>query len=70
MTTYAEADAGSSSAGDGYTTAEAPGATLAAAHRLAVRDNLHEGTWNHISLTDPEDPSAILISRRTPTGRR
>ncbi len=27
-----------------------------------MHDNLHEGTWNHFSLTDPEDPSAILIS--------
>lgn len=44
-----------------YTTAEAR-IDLAAAHRLAVRDDLHEGTWNHISLTDPEDPSSILIS--------
>jgi ribulose-5-phosphate 4-epimerase/fuculose-1-phosphate aldolase len=57
MTTYAE----TSAAGGTYTTADAR-VDLAAAHRLCVRDNLHEATWNHISLTDPEDPSAILIS--------
>jgi ribulose-5-phosphate 4-epimerase/fuculose-1-phosphate aldolase len=37
-------------------------ADLAAAHRLAVRDDLHEGTWNHLSVTDPTDPSRILIT--------
>lgn len=35
---------------------------LAAAHRLAVRDDLHEGTWNHLSVTVPGDPSRILIT--------
>lgn len=35
---------------------------LAAAHRLAVRDNLHEGTWNHLSLTVPGDPTRVLIT--------
>lgn len=63
MTTYAETGRGTTNApvGEGYTTADGR-VDLAAAHRLAVRDNLHEGTWNHFSLTDPEDPSAILIS--------
>jgi ribulose-5-phosphate 4-epimerase/fuculose-1-phosphate aldolase len=60
MTTYAETSA-SAPAGGSYTTADAR-VDLAAAHRLVARDNLHEGTWNHISLTDPEDPTAILIS--------
>src|SRR5579871_4531717 len=35
---------------------------LAAAHRLAVRDDLHEGTWNHLSLSVPGDPERILIT--------
>lgn len=35
---------------------------LAAAHRLAVRDQLHEGTWNHLSLTVPGEPDKILIT--------
>jgi ribulose-5-phosphate 4-epimerase/fuculose-1-phosphate aldolase len=48
-------------ASGGYTTADAR-VDLAAAHRLAVRDNLHEGTWNHISFADPENAAAILIS--------
>lgn len=63
MTTYAETDTGTNgaTASEGYTTAEAR-VDLAAAHRLCVHDNLHEGTWNHISLTDPEDASKILIS--------
>ena len=60
MTTYAET-ATDTRPGDGYRTADGR-IDLAAAHRLAVRDDLHEGTWNHLSLTDPEDPSAILIS--------
>jgi ribulose-5-phosphate 4-epimerase/fuculose-1-phosphate aldolase len=37
-------------------------ADLAAAHRLAVRDELHEGTWNHLSLTVPGAPSRMLIT--------
>jgi ribulose-5-phosphate 4-epimerase/fuculose-1-phosphate aldolase len=63
MTTYAETrtETNGVPAGQGYTTAEAR-VDLAAAHRLCVYDNLHEGTWNHISLTDPEDPAKILIS--------
>lgn len=35
---------------------------LAAAHRLAVRDELHEGTWNHLSLVVPGEPEKILIT--------
>jgi ribulose-5-phosphate 4-epimerase/fuculose-1-phosphate aldolase len=63
MSTYAETVTGTTAApaDEGYTIADAR-VDLAAAHRLAVRDDLHEGTWNHFSLTDPEDPTAILIS--------
>jgi ribulose-5-phosphate 4-epimerase/fuculose-1-phosphate aldolase len=63
LSTYTETVTGTDAtpAGERYTTADAR-VDLAAAHRLAVRDDLHEGTWNHLSLTDPEDPSAILIS--------
>jgi ribulose-5-phosphate 4-epimerase/fuculose-1-phosphate aldolase len=39
---------------------------LAAAHRLAVRDDLHEGTWSHLSLSVPGRPEEMLIS---PGGR-
>jgi ribulose-5-phosphate 4-epimerase/fuculose-1-phosphate aldolase len=35
---------------------------LAAAHRLAVRDGLSEGTWNHLTLTHPEDPERMLMT--------
>jgi ribulose-5-phosphate 4-epimerase/fuculose-1-phosphate aldolase len=35
---------------------------LAAAHRLAVMDDLHEGTWNHFSRRHPGDPRRFLIS--------
>ncbi len=35
---------------------------LAAAHRLAVRDGLNEGTWNHLSAVLPDDPARMLIS--------
>jgi ribulose-5-phosphate 4-epimerase/fuculose-1-phosphate aldolase len=35
---------------------------LAAAHRLAARDELHEGTWNHLSLVVPGEPEKILIT--------
>lgn len=35
---------------------------LAAAHRLAVRDGLNEGTWNHLSAMSPDDPDVMLIS--------
>ena len=35
---------------------------LAAAHRLAVRDGLNEGTWNHLSAMSPDDPEIMLIS--------
>lgn len=44
-----------------YTIGEAR-VDLAAAHRLAVRDDLHEGTWNHLSLTVPGRPDALLIT--------
>jgi ribulose-5-phosphate 4-epimerase/fuculose-1-phosphate aldolase len=37
---------------------------LAAAHRLAVRDGLHEATWNHLSVVVPGHPDEILV---TPT---
>jgi ribulose-5-phosphate 4-epimerase/fuculose-1-phosphate aldolase len=39
---------------------------LAAAHRLAVRDDLHEGTWSHLSVSVPGRPAEMLIS---PGGR-
>jgi ribulose-5-phosphate 4-epimerase/fuculose-1-phosphate aldolase len=35
---------------------------LAAAHRLAVRDGLNEGTWNHLTLSHPEDPARMLMT--------
>jgi ribulose-5-phosphate 4-epimerase/fuculose-1-phosphate aldolase len=35
---------------------------LAAAHRLAVMDDLHEGTWSHLSLTVPGDPGSFLVT--------
>jgi ribulose-5-phosphate 4-epimerase/fuculose-1-phosphate aldolase len=35
---------------------------LAAAHRLAARDGLAEGTWNHLTLTHPEDPERMLMT--------
>jgi ribulose-5-phosphate 4-epimerase/fuculose-1-phosphate aldolase len=35
---------------------------LAAAHRLAVRDDLNEGTWSHLSVAVPGAPREILIS--------
>jgi ribulose-5-phosphate 4-epimerase/fuculose-1-phosphate aldolase len=35
---------------------------LAAAHRLAVVDNLNEGTWNHFSLMLPDNPEHMLIT--------
>ena len=44
-----------------YTLAQAR-VDLAAAHRLAVRDDLHEGTWNHLSLVVPGEPDKILIT--------
>jgi ribulose-5-phosphate 4-epimerase/fuculose-1-phosphate aldolase len=43
-------------------TAAAARIDLAAAHRLCVRDGLHEGTWNHLSLTVPGKPDRILIT--------
>jgi ribulose-5-phosphate 4-epimerase/fuculose-1-phosphate aldolase len=35
---------------------------LAAAHRLAVLDELHEGTWNHMSLAVPGRPGRLLFT--------
>jgi len=35
---------------------------LAAAHRLAVRDGLNEGVWNHLSVMSPDDPEVMLIT--------
>jgi ribulose-5-phosphate 4-epimerase/fuculose-1-phosphate aldolase len=35
---------------------------LAAAHRLAVRDGLNEGTWNHLSVMSPDDPEVMFIT--------
>ena len=35
---------------------------LAAAHRLAVRDGLNEGTWNHLTLSHPDDPERMLMT--------
>lgn len=35
---------------------------LAAAHRLAVRDGLNEGAWNHLSVVSPDDPEVMLIT--------
>ena len=35
---------------------------LAAAHRIAVLDNLNEGTWNHLSLMSPDNPAHMLIT--------
>ena len=35
---------------------------LSLAHRLAVRHELNEGVWNHISLVSPENPDHLLIS--------
>jgi len=35
---------------------------LAAAHRLAVRDGLNEGAWNHLSVVSLDDPEVMLIT--------
>lgn len=35
---------------------------LAAAHRLAVRDGMSEGTWSHMTLIHPEDPERMLMT--------
>ncbi len=35
---------------------------LAAAHRLAVREGLNEGVWNHLSVMSPDDPEVMLIT--------
>ncbi len=47
---------------DGTAATTAAREDLAAAHRLAVRDGLNEGTWNHFSLTHPDDPERMLIT--------
>lgn len=44
------------------TSTETARVDLAAAHRLAVRDGLSEGTWNHLTLTHPEDPERMLMT--------
>ncbi len=35
---------------------------LAAVHRLAAREGLHEGTWNHVSARVPGHPGYIAMS--------
>jgi ribulose-5-phosphate 4-epimerase/fuculose-1-phosphate aldolase len=35
---------------------------LAAAHRLAVRDGMSEGTWSHLTLIHPEEPERMLMT--------
>ncbi|MBS34703.1 MAG: hypothetical protein CMO26_02110 [Thiotrichales bacterium] len=35
---------------------------LAAAHRLTVMENFHEGTWNHFSLKHPDNPELIFLT--------
>ena len=35
---------------------------LAAVHRIAVLEGLHEGTWNHFSATVPGRPGNLLLS--------
>jgi ribulose-5-phosphate 4-epimerase/fuculose-1-phosphate aldolase len=35
---------------------------LAAAHRLAVIDDFHEGSWNHLSLAHPDRPESFLLT--------
>lgn len=37
-------------------------ADLAAAHRMGVIDNLHTGTWNHMSCRVPGAPGRLLIT--------
>lgn len=36
--------------------------SLAAAHRIAVLDALHEGSWNHFSLRTSREPSRVFIT--------
>lgn len=45
-----------------YSTEHQARCDLAAAHRIAVMDGLHEGTWNHFSLMSPTEPEQMLIS--------
>lgn len=35
---------------------------LAAAHRLAVMDDLHEGSWNHMSVVIPGERDRLLMT--------
>jgi ribulose-5-phosphate 4-epimerase/fuculose-1-phosphate aldolase len=35
---------------------------LAAVHRLAVLDGLHEGTWNHFTVRHPTRPGRLLMT--------
>jgi ribulose-5-phosphate 4-epimerase/fuculose-1-phosphate aldolase len=35
---------------------------LAAAHRLAVMDDLHEGTWNHMSVVLSGQRDRLLMT--------
>lgn len=35
---------------------------LAAAHRLTVMENMHEGTWNHFSVKHPDNPEQIFLT--------
>jgi ribulose-5-phosphate 4-epimerase/fuculose-1-phosphate aldolase len=35
---------------------------LAAAHRLAVIEGMHEGSWNHMSCRAPHDPASIYLT--------
>lgn len=35
---------------------------LAAVHRMAVLDNLNEGTWNHLSVAVPGTPSRMFVT--------
>ena len=35
---------------------------FAAVHRIVVHENMHEGTWNHLSCKVPGKPGHLLIS--------
>ncbi len=35
---------------------------LAAVHRIVVRENMHEGTWNHFSCKVPGRPGNLLVT--------
>ncbi|MEM6416020.1 MAG: class II aldolase/adducin family protein [Pseudomonadota bacterium] len=36
---------------------------LALAHRIIAYENMHEGTWNHLSVMSPDDDALMLVSR-------